>query len=341
MSNELAPHPEAHGTAFDIKDAKFWQRKNLDGELFRVFDVCHNCRRCFDLCPSFDVMFKRIDSKGPDASVLDSADNKEIIDLCYQCKLCYNHCPYTPPHQWAIDFPRLMLRSKAVEVRERGSVTRQDKALGNTELIGKVGSAFAPISNIANKIRLNRIILEKVTGIHRDRNLPQFFRETFAKWFKKKGPSISGSGAAGKVAMFYTCSVQYNWPEVGKAAVQVLGHNEIEVDCPEQKCCGMPYLDGGDIESTIESAAFNVKHLADAIRGGADVVVPGPTCSYMLKQEYPLLLGTDDAKLVSERTFDLCEYLVKKAKEGKLKRDFKVKPGKVAYQAPCHLRAQN
>lgn len=313
----------------------------MDGELARVFDICHQCRRCFDLCPSFDIMFKRIDAKGPDASVLDSADNKEIVDLCYQCKLCYNHCPYTPPHQWKIDFPRLMLRSKAVEVRERGRVTRQDKALGNTDLIGKMGSAMAPLSNLGNNIRLSRIVLEKITGIHRGRNLPQFFRETFSKWFKKKGSSIPVSGEAGKTLMFYTCSVEYNWPDVGKAAVEVLAHNDISVSCPEQKCCGMPYLDGGDIESAIENAAFNVKHLADAVKGGADVVVPGPTCSYMLKQEYPLLLDTDDSRLVAEHTFDLCEYLVKKAREGKLKRDFKVKPGKVAYQAACHLRAQN
>jgi len=103
----------------------------------------------------------------------------------------------------------------------------------------------------------------------------------------------------------------------------------------------MPYLDGGDIESTIESAAFNVRQLAEEIRAGRDIVVPGPTCSYMIKKEYPELLGTEDARLVADRTYDLCEYLVKKAKEGKLSRDLKRKPGKVAYQVPCHLRAQN
>ena len=140
---------------YDIREPRFWERGSLDSEFGRVFDICHQCRRCFDLCPSFDVMFKTIDSAGEDASVLTSRDNKQILDLCYQCKLCYNHCPYTPPHQWALDFPRLMLRAKAVEVQERGRVTLQDKALGKTDAIGKAGSRFSPLSNISNRNPLN------------------------------------------------------------------------------------------------------------------------------------------------------------------------------------------
>ena len=330
----------ASEAGLDIRSNVFWDRGELDKEFDRVFDICHQCRRCFDLCPSFDVMFKRIDATGEDASVLKAADDKEIVDLCYQCKLCFNHCPYTPPHLWNIDFPRLMLRAKAVEVKECGHVTSQDKALGDADRIGKFGSFFAPIANFANRNKLNRILVEKLVGIHRDRNLPKFFRETFSRWFGKRKKSAASS-ENGKVAMFYTCTVQYHAPDVGRTATEVLEYNKLEVLCPEQKCCGMPFLDGGDIQSTIESAAFNVKHLADAVRSGADIVTPGPTCSYMLKREYPDLLDTDDALLVAEHTYDICEYLVKKAREGKLDRNFKVKPGKVAYQAPCHLRAQN
>jgi len=327
---------------YDAGQPRFWERGSLDNEFGRIFDICHQCRRCFDLCPSFDVMFKTIDNRGEDASVLTSADNKQILDFCYQCKLCYNHCPYTPPHQWALDFPRLMLRAKAVEVKERGRVTLQDKALGKTDAIGKTGALFAPLSNIANRNRFGRTIMEKLLGIHRDRNLLDFQRETFSKWFKKRARSNSEAGSAnGEVAIFHTCTVEYNGPQVGRAAVEVLEHNKFRVSCPEQKCCGMPFLDGGDIESTLESAAFNVKVLAEEIRAGRDVVVPGPSCSYMIKKEYPALLGTDEARMVADRTYDLCEYLVKKAREGKLDRNFKKKPGKVAYQAACHLRAQN
>src|SRR5262245_41268628 len=236
---------------YDASQPKFWERGSLDKEFGRIFDICHQCRRCFDLCPSFDVMFKTIDKRGEDASVLTSADNKRILDFCYQCKLCYNHCPYTPPHQWALDFPRLMLRAKAVEVRERGSVTLQDKALGKTDAIGRTGSFLAPLSNIANRNPLGRLIVEKVLGIHRDRNLLNFKREVFSKWFqKRRRAQASRSSENGEVAIFQTCTVEYNAPHVGRAAVEVLEHNKVGVTCPEQRCCGMPFLDGGDIEST-------------------------------------------------------------------------------------------
>jgi len=235
-----------------------------------------------------------------------------------------------------------MLRAKAVEVKERGRVTLQDKALGKTDAIGKAGSRFAPLSNIANRNPLGRLIIEKVLGIHRERNLLEFHRETFSRWFKKRSRRQAPVDSQdGEVAIFHTCTVEYNAPQVGRAAVDVLEHNNVGASCPEQRCCGMPFLDGGDIESTIENAAFNVKRLADEIRAGRDIVVPGPTCSYMIKKEYPELLGTEDARLVAEKTYDLCEYLVKRARQGKLNRDFKKKPGKVAYQAACHLRAQN
>ena len=43
----------------------------------------------------------------------------------------------------------------------------------------------------------------------------------------------------------------------------------------------------------------------------------------------------------SERTFDVCEYLMKLKREGTLATDFVHNPGRVAYQIPCHLRDQN
>ena len=184
--DEMSKPQSPIDAVYDIRQPRFWERDSLDSEFARVFDIGHQCRRCFDLCPSFAVMFKTIDETGEDASVLTAADNKQILDLCYQCKLCYNHCPYTPPHQWALDFQRLMLRAKAVEVKERGRVTLQDKALGKTDPIGRTGSMFAPLSNIADRNSFGRVIMEKVLGIHRDRNLLDFYRETFSKWFNKR-----------------------------------------------------------------------------------------------------------------------------------------------------------
>jgi glycerol-3-phosphate dehydrogenase subunit C len=325
---------------FDIRMSEFWDRSDVDGELRRVYDICNGCRRCLPLCPSFKVMFDRIDVDEVDGDIdkLPAADVKEVVDLCYQCKLCFNHCPYTPPHRWAVDFPRLMLRARASEAQANG-VSLQDRMLGNTELVGKLGSMTAPLSNWMNELGVHRAFMQWVAGIHKDRNLPRFFRETFSKWFRK--PRAAVTAPTRKVALFATCTVEYNDPGIGRAAVAVLERNGIDVSLPEQRCCGMPYLDGGAVDECKALIRDNVRTLAAAVREGREIVSPGPTCSYMLKQEYPWLDGSDDAKLVASHTRDLFEYLAGLHAQGALDTRFTRLVGAVTYHVPCHLRAQN
>jgi len=324
----------------DIRRAEFWKLDAVDAELRRVYDICSGCRRCLPLCPSFKVLFDRLDTDAVDGDVekLPAKDVKEVVDLCYQCKLCYNHCPYTPPHRWHVDFPRLMLRARSAEARHKG-VTLQDRFLGNTELVGRLGSLTAPVSNWASTMPPQRVLMQAVVGIHKDRQLPAFHRETFSAWFDRRRPALSKPRAA--VALFATCSVEFNDPATGRAAVAVLERNGVDVSLPAQRCCGMPYLDGGAVKEAKSLIADNVKTLAEAVSQGREIVVPGPTCSYMLKQEYPWLDGSEDANLVASHTRDLFEYLAGLHAAGTLDTRFPNAPKKIAYQLPCHLKAQN
>jgi len=334
----------------DIKNPEFWDLGAVDRELRRVYDICGGCRRCLPLCPSFKVLFDRMDVEAADGDVekLPAADVKEVVDLCYQCKLCFNHCPYTPPHRWEVDFPRLMLRARAAEARRRG-VTLQDRLLGNADLVGRLGSLGAPLSNWMNELGVHRAFMQAVAGIHRKRNLPKFNRRTFSSWFKSRpaaprpvaSPAPRDAKPPRKVALFHTCSVEYYEPATGRAAVRVLERNRVDVRVPPQRCCGMPYLDGGAVDEAKALIRDNVKSLAAAVREGCEIVVPGPTCSYMLKQEYPWLDGSEDAKLVAENTRDLFEYLARLQAAGELDTNFTRPVGAVTYHVPCHLRAQN
>src|SRR5207249_5174519 len=105
--------------SLDLTKPEFWDLGSVDKELRRIYDICSGCRRCLPLCPSFKVLFDRLDVDAVDGDVekLPARDVKEVVDLCYQCKLCFNHCPYTPPHRWEVDFPRLMLRARATDAR--------------------------------------------------------------------------------------------------------------------------------------------------------------------------------------------------------------------------------
>ena len=323
----------------DIRQPDFWKLDKLDKELRRVYDICAGCRRCLPLCPSFRVMFDRLDTDAVDGDVdkLPAADVKEVVDLCYQCKLCYNHCPYTPPHRWQIDFPRLMLRARSAEAREKG-VSLQDRFLGNTELVGKLGTAAAPLSNWVTGLKINRRLMEATVGIHRDRELPEFHRETFSKDLQGH-QTVSGEN--GRAILFTTCFVEYSEAHTARAALEVLEHSGVAVEGGYDACCGAPFLHGGDLPSARKNAAKVVAGLIERVRAGVPVVVPGPTCSYQLKNEYPELLGTDEAREVAAATQDLGEFIFKLAAAKKLKRDFPKKLGRIAYHLPCHLKAQN
>jgi Fe-S oxidoreductase len=123
--------------------------------------------------------------------------------------------------------------------------------------------------------------------------------------------------------------------------VVVFEHSDVRVDLCYERCCGMPFTDTGDMEAAKRNAEANVADLLPYVERGAKVVVPGPSCSLMLKEEYPRLLGTPEAERVAEATQDLMESLYHLARDKKMQRDFGTPLGKVAYQAPCHLRHQN
>jgi Fe-S oxidoreductase len=144
------------------------------------------------------------------------------------------------------------------------------------------------------------------------------------------------------VALFPTCLVEYQEPAIGKAVVGVYERNGIACELPEgQVCCGMPWLDAGDVHKFREHAERNVARLAPAVRAGRGVVVPQPTCAYVLKKEYPDFLGTEDAELVGQHTFDTSEYLLARHREAPLDTDWDGTTYEtILWHAACHYRAQ-
>ena len=314
--------------------------KQLEKETLRIYEVCDGCRRCFNLCPSFNTLLDRIDVCESDVAKLTPADHHQVVDECYYCKLCFNHCPYTPPHHYEIDFPNLMVAWKKRLAAERG-VRWRDRLLIMTDAIGRLGSATASLTNRLLGNRLVRRLLERVMGIHRDRQLLHFSGETFPRWFGRRAKMAIVDPPVRKVALFASCLVNFQATDVGKATVQVLEKNGVQVVVPEQRCCGMPSFDIGDTQAIQQAARSNVASLYPLVAEGYDVVVPTASCSLMLKREYPELSRDEKTKRVAERTFDVCEYLMAMKKNGQLATDFTQKPGRVAYQIPCHLRDQN
>ena len=302
---------------------------------------------CVKYCGSFPKLFDAIDDycvEGKYADVntknLKPADVDTVVDLCFQCKLCYIKCPYTPgDHEWAIDFPRLMNRAKSQSIKKNG-VPFTDKLLGNPDLVGKLGTMTAPLANWGNENPLNRKLMESVAGIHKDKKLPPFAAQSFAAQFARNRKPPTGEPTA-RVAFFSTCYVNYNQPEIGNDTLEVMTRNNVDVALAYENCCGMPLWHNGDMDGAIAAAKRNVEFLRRFVEDGRTVIATNPTCSQMLRVEYPRLLGTDAAKKVAASTMDPMEFLAKLAADGKLNKDFKTGAGPVSYHIPCHLRAQN
>jgi glycerol-3-phosphate dehydrogenase subunit C len=337
----------ANQPAYDPTDPRYFDAKDLRSEVERVFSLCADCRMCVKYCGSFPKLFDAIDDycvEGKYADVntknLKPADIDTVVDLCFQCKLCYIKCPYTPgAHEWAIDFPRLMNRAKSQSIKKNG-VPFTDKLLGNPDLVGKLGTMTAPLANWGNENPLNRKLMESVAGIHKDKKLPPFAAQSFAAQFARNRKPPIGEPTA-RVAFFSTCYVNYNQPEIGNDTLEVMTRNNVDVALAYENCCGMPLWHNGDMDGAIAAAKRNVEFLRRFVEDGRAVIATNPTCSQMLRVEYPRLLGTDTAKKVAASTMDPMEFLAKLAADGKLNKDFKTGAGPVSYHIPCHLRAQN
>jgi Fe-S oxidoreductase len=321
----------------------YYEASDVRSERDRTFHVCSDCRVCVKLCPSFRSLFEMIDDLGGSDHVDELSDRQHtrVVDECYQCKLCYVICPYTPDqHQeWVIDFPGLMLRSLAVQGREGGS-SRSARLLARTDLQGKVATTFAPLVNRMSTVKPARALMEKTTGISKDRLLPTFARERFSKWFRRRSPRAGAR--RGTVALFPSCLVEYQNPPIGKALVGVYERNGFACELPDgQVCCGMPWLDAGDTDKFREAAQRNVDALLPSVEAGKPVVVPQPTCAYTLKFEVPAFLGTDEAKKVAANTFEASEFLMARNREEQLDTDFDGQTYEsIVWHAACHYRAQ-
>ena len=341
-------------TTYDHRHPAYYDEADLRGELNRVFDLCHGCRMCFNLCPSFPTLFDYADKHDGDVEQMTPAEQDHVVDECYQCKICYVKCPYIPPHEWELDFPRLIMRAEAIKQQKKdGPVTERVavKLMGKPDMLGRLASG--PVAPLANKSLENSTVrkaVEKTAGIAQERLLPPYAKQRFTTWFKKRAKAALGRDRQRRAAVFPTCFVEYMEPQIGRDMVAVYERNGIECTLAgTTACCGAPMLHGGDVDGFTKQARANVAALAESVRAGKDVVVPQPTCGYVLKKDYPLYAPGPEAELVAKHTYDAAEYLMKVHRDDKaaggdgLDADFSSGevPPSVAYHVPCHLQAQN
>jgi glycerol-3-phosphate dehydrogenase subunit C len=345
MSEGSLEAPTRH--TLDWQNPDFYDRDKIDAELHRVFDICHGCRRCFNLCDSFPRLFDMIDESA--TGELDAVDPKKfgsVVEACTLCDMCFmTKCPYVPPHPFNLDFPHLMLRHRAADYAEK-KVPFTQRELVETDRNGKLAGVVAPLVNWASSTGngLTRPAMEKVAGIDARADLPKFHGRTFTMRAKAAPPKVNEQAPAfGRKAMLYaTCFVNYNNPRIGEATQAVLAHNGVATEAAYPGCCGMPQLEQGNIARVADSARKVAAHFGPYIDRGYAIVALIPSCALMLKFEWPLILPGDEAVAkLARATFDASEYLVDIAKKEGLAPGAKPLDGGVTVHLACHARAQN
>jgi glycerol-3-phosphate dehydrogenase subunit C len=331
----------------DWNSPDFTDPEKIDAELRRVFDICHGCRRCFNLCDSFPRLFDLIDeSESGELDTVESTGFKPVVDACTLCDMCFmTKCPYVPPHEFDLDFPHLMLRYRAMEAKQ-GKLGFGVRQLTETDRNGRLAGPVAGLANWASDIgnTLTRPILEQAAGVHREAALPKFHGKTFVLRAKSEAPEVNREAPAfGRKAVLYaTCFANYNSPGIGMTARAVLAKNGVETEVVYPACCGMPQLEQGEIAKVAAAAKRVAGELGPWIDKGYDVISLVPSCTLMLKFEWPLILPEDaQVKALSQASYDISEYVVDIAKKEGLAEGLGPLPGGVALHIACHARAQN
>jgi FAD/FMN-containing dehydrogenase/Fe-S oxidoreductase len=335
-----------------IKSDLIFDKDELELEL----EQCYGCGLCLSkesdlrMCPVFRAMGEELASPRAKANLLhfwatgqldekefESKEFRKLLDLCVNCKACQQQCPS------GVDISKLMATARAQYVKRKG-LRRTEKVMSRNRYLSILGSLFSPISNLFMRMLTFKGILERLFGIDRRRSMPRFRRGSFIKkgrkYLMKRGPVHNPLDT---VAYFVDTYANYNDHDLGFAVLDVLRYNDIEVILPYQLPAPLPAICYGDVKTARKDLSYSVKHLAVAVRNGCKIVCSEPSAALCLKEEMRHYVAGPDAKLVSENTYELMDYLLDLHKRGKLKNP-QLKLGakygnEYVYHLPCHLCA--
>ena len=295
------------------------------------------------MCPSYQVTKEEEHSTRGRANLLGAALSGalpvgsftserlyEALDLCLECKGCKGECPS------GVDMAKLKYEFLQRYYAANGTPLRA-KLFADINRLNRIGCLFAPLSNWVSKLPVTRLLGHSLLGIHKNRPLPPFARPTFPQWFRSyKG---NGSGHHGRVVLFNDTFMNYNYPQIGRAAVTVLEKAGFQVEIANVKCCGRPMISKGMLSKAEKYARYNVDRLYDYIEQGIPVVGCEPSCLLTLRDEYPDLLKDKKSRKVAEGSYLIDEFLLNLQNKDQLSLEFSAVQKKVLFHAHCHQKA--
>lgn len=314
------------------------------GGFARAIEMCNGVGQCRKklvgtMCPSYMATLDEVDTTRGRANALRAAISgeldggltdeavKDALDLCLECKACKSECPSN------VDMAKLKYEFVAQYYEKHGRPLRA-WLFGNIELINRLGCLLAPVSNWLAGAGVSKTMMERL-GIAPERSLPPFARRTFEHWFTRR----HAPAADRKVALFADTYLNYNYPNIGIAATEVLEAAGFEVILADKRCCGRPMLTGGMISEVKRNAAYNVETLSEYVRDGYEIVGFEPSCVSMLTDDYVDLIDDEDTRLVADHTHTFESFLARLDGDGTLNLSFGDLEKTILVHGHCHQKA--
>lgn len=299
------------------------------------FEQCIKCTVCTVYCPvaAVNPLYPGPKQSGPDGERLRLKRPEfydEALKYCLNCKRCEVACPSNVRIGDIIQSARIKFSKKKPGLREF--------ALANTDLVGSISTTVAPVVNATLGSKPVKAMMDAVLKIDHRRTFPKYSQGTFEGWMKKQREAQSAFPK--QVSFFHGCYVNYNNPALGKDFVKIMNALGIGVQLLEkEKCCGVALISNGFINQAKRQAKVNVASIRKASgEQGMPVLATSSTCTFTLRDEYPHLLGIDNAD-VRDKIELATRYIYRLLKSGDVKLRFREDAPKirVAYHTPCHM----
>lgn len=338
-----------YGTAYSTTPVSTTLDFSIDSDYAGAVEMCNGMGACRKLegtmCPSYMATRDEEHSTRGRANLLRAALSGnlpegtltstrlfETLDLCLECKGCKAECPS------GVDMAKLKYEFLD-QYYKTNKLPIRTKLFAHINMLNKLGSRTAPISNWTANNPIARFISSRLFGIHSKRKLPQFASPSFPQWFANRSSAVSDKPKTGTVVLYNDTFMNYNYPNIGIATVQLLEAAGYNVILSNTACCGRPMISKGLLNDAKKQAQTNIEILSNYVRQGFPIIGCEPSCILSFRDEYPELIKTEDAKLVAENSYMIDEFLAKLNKAGELNLKFSALDKKILFHGHCHQKS--
>jgi glycolate oxidase iron-sulfur subunit len=295
---------------------------------------CSRCGKCRSFCPVFiETRDEKMGTRGRISLASALASNqvdfsKEFvrsISTCLRCLRCSKECPSQ------VDFDKLIR--------------------GVRGLLGHRVLSYRVARSCISALLLNRFLLDAAVRAGSlgqkllpggkspwIKKLPFFFRgSAVSPRFSRRSALARFAGAypvkqpKHRVLFYVGCVINYLYPDIARAVIDVLNHFGVEVViAKDELCCGIPAISSGDVKTAEKLARHTV---AVASTCEVDYIVCAcSTCANTFKKDYREMLGAE-AEPFAEKVMDISLFLRKV-----LRADVARLCVSATYHDPCHMR---